>query len=154
MKAGLVITNEVGFETVNRQEVNRFFWLVNYRHKRGSLFFTSNVAIKDWPEMLAGDEVITAAILDRLLHSCHVLNIRVRSYLLRDLEDHLNRRWRAVCALGLSPGARNGLAQSWQPWRSRPGWWEGDREGHDPGAMDDRHLGGDPQYVFISIFVP
>jgi DNA replication protein DnaC len=49
-------------------------------------------AIKDWPEMLAGDEVITAAILDRLLHSCHVLNIRGRSYRLRDLEENLKGR--------------------------------------------------------------
>jgi len=40
-----------------------------------------------------GDEVITTAILDRLLHSCHVLNIRGRSYRLRDLEDDLN--WRS-----------------------------------------------------------
>ena len=57
-----------------------------------SLCITSNKAIKDWPEMLAGDEVITTAILDRLLHSCHVLNIRGRSYRLRDLEDDLNGR--------------------------------------------------------------
>jgi DNA replication protein DnaC len=42
--------------------------------------------------MLAGDEVITTAILDRLLHACHVLNIRGRSYRLRDLEDDLNGR--------------------------------------------------------------
>ena len=35
--------------------------------------FTSNKAIKDGPKMLAGDEVITTAILDRLLYACHVL---------------------------------------------------------------------------------
>jgi DNA replication protein DnaC len=40
---------------------------------RGSLCITSNKASKDWPEMLAG---ITAAIPDRLLHACHVLDIR------------------------------------------------------------------------------
>ncbi|MGH8191512.1 MAG: ATP-binding protein [Rhodanobacteraceae bacterium] len=42
----------------------------------GSLRLTSNKAIKDWTEVLAGDEVITAAILDRLLHASHVLNLR------------------------------------------------------------------------------
>ena len=87
MKAGLVIIDEVGFETFTREEANLFFRLVSYRYQRGSLCITSNKAIKDWPEMLAGDEVITTAILDRLLHSCHVLNIRGRSYRLRDLED-------------------------------------------------------------------
>src|SRR5262249_4297299 len=76
MKAGLVVIDEVGFETFTREEANLFFRLVSYRYQRGSLCITSNKAIKDWPEMLAGDEVITAAILDRLLHACHVLNIR------------------------------------------------------------------------------
>jgi DNA replication protein DnaC len=92
MKAALVIIDEVGFETFTRQEANRFFRLVSYRYPRGSLCITSNKAIKDGPEMLAGDEVITTAILDRLLHSCHVRNIRGRSYRRRDLEDDLNGR--------------------------------------------------------------
>ena len=92
MKAGLVIIDEVGFETFTREEANLFFRLVSYRYQRGSLCVTSNKAIKDWPEMLAGDEVITTAILDRLPHACHVLNIRGRSYRLRDLEDDLNGR--------------------------------------------------------------
>ena len=48
----------------------------------------------DWahfPQVVigAGDEVLTTAILDRLLHRSHVLNIRGRSYRLRDLEDAL-----------------------------------------------------------------
>ena len=92
MKAGLVIIDEVGFETFTREEANLFFRLVSYRYQRGSLCITSNKAIQDWPEMLAGDEVITAAILDRLLHACHVLNIRGRSYRLRDLEENLKGR--------------------------------------------------------------
>jgi DNA replication protein DnaC len=92
MKAALVIIDEVGFETFTRQEANLFFRLVSYRYQRGSLCITSNKAISEWPEMLAGDEVITAAILDRLLHACHVLNIRGRSYRLRDLEENLKGR--------------------------------------------------------------
>ena len=43
--------------------------------------------IKDWPELFAGDEVLATAILDRLLHRSHVLNIKGRSYRLRDLEQ-------------------------------------------------------------------
>jgi DNA replication protein DnaC len=92
MTAALVVIDEVGFETFTRTEANLFFRLVSYRYQRGSLCITSNKAIKEWPEMLAGDEVITAAILDRLLHSCHVLNIRGRSYRLRDLEENLKAR--------------------------------------------------------------
>ena len=48
---------------------------------------TTNKAIRDWTELLAGDEALTAAILDRLLHKAHVLNIKGRSYRLRDLES-------------------------------------------------------------------
>lgn len=50
---------------------------------------TTNKSVKDWPEILAGDEVMTTALLDRLLHKSHVLNIRGRSYRLRDLEKEL-----------------------------------------------------------------
>jgi DNA replication protein DnaC len=92
MKAGLVIIDEVGFEEFTRAEANLLFRLVSYRYQRGSLCLTSNKSIKEWPGMLAGDEVITAAILDRLLHSCHVLNIKGRSYRLRDLEENLKGR--------------------------------------------------------------
>ncbi len=47
---------------------------------------TTNKAVKDWLEVLAGDEIMTTALLDRLLHKCHVLNIKGRSYRLRDLD--------------------------------------------------------------------
>jgi DNA replication protein DnaC len=46
--------------------------------------------VREWTELLAGDEVLTTAILDRLLHRAHVLNIKGRSYRLRDLEQALS----------------------------------------------------------------
>ena len=78
-------------EPLTRAEANLFFRMVSYRYQRGSMCLTSNKGIKDWPQMLAGDEVIAAAILDRLLHASHVLNVRGRSYRLRDLEETLKR---------------------------------------------------------------
>ena len=48
--------------------------------------------IKDWPELLAGDAVLATAILDRLLHHSHVLNIQGRGYRLRDLEQAISLR--------------------------------------------------------------
>src|SRR4051794_41254406 len=80
MKAGLVIIDEVGFETFSRQEANLLFRLVSYRYQRGSLCITSNKSIKDWPEMLAGDEVITTAILDPLVDSFHLLDLPRRGH--------------------------------------------------------------------------
>ena len=46
----------------------------------------TNKGFADWSAVLAGDEVLATAILDRLLHRSHVLNITGRSYRLRDLE--------------------------------------------------------------------
>jgi DNA replication protein DnaC len=82
----LLIIDEVGFQPMDRQEASLFFRLISYRYQRGSILITTNKAVKDWPEVLAGDEIMTTALLDRLLHKCHVLNIKGRSYRLRDLD--------------------------------------------------------------------
>ena len=89
LKVSLLIIDEVGFQPLSRQEASMLFRLVSYRYQKGSTMITTNKAVKDWPEVLAGDEVMTTALLDRLLHRCHVLNIRGRSYRLRDLDRML-----------------------------------------------------------------
>ncbi len=55
------------------------------------MLITTNKAVKDWTEVLAGDEVLATAVLDRLLHHCHMIPIKGRSYRLRDLERMLKR---------------------------------------------------------------
>jgi len=55
------------------------------------MIITTNKSVKDWAEVMAGDEVMTTALLDRLLHRCHVFNIKGRSYRLRDLERSLKQ---------------------------------------------------------------
>lgn len=87
LSVALLVIDEMGFEPMDRAEASLFFRLVSYRYGRGSILITTNKGIKDWPELLAGDEVLATAILDRLLHHSHVLNIKGRSYRLRDLEQ-------------------------------------------------------------------
>ena len=53
------------------------------RYERGSIILTSNKGFGEWGELL-GDSVIASAVLDRLLHHSHVLNIRGESYRLRE----------------------------------------------------------------------
>jgi DNA replication protein DnaC len=89
MKVALLIVDEMGFQPLSRLEASLFFRVVSYRYQRGSILITTNKAVKDWAEVLAGDEVMTTALLDRLLHRCHVLNIKGRSYRLRDLERRI-----------------------------------------------------------------
>jgi DNA replication protein DnaC len=96
MNVALLIIDEVGFEPMSRHEASLFFRLVSYRYGRGSILITTNKGVAEWPGVLAGDEVLATAILDRLLHRCHVLNISGRSYRLRELE-------RAAAGTGVRP---------------------------------------------------
>jgi len=92
LNTSLLIIDELGFEPMTRDEASLFFRLVTYRYGRGAILITTNKAVRDWTELLAGDEALTAAILDRLLHKAHVLNIKGRSYRLRDLETTLGNQ--------------------------------------------------------------
>ena len=87
----LLVVDELGFEPMNRQEASLFFRLVTYRYGRGAILITTNKSVREWTELLAGDEVLAMAILDRLLHHAHVINIKGRSYRLRELEETLGR---------------------------------------------------------------
>ena len=84
-----LVVDEVGMEPMNRDDAGLFFRLVSYRYRRGSTAITTNKSVQDWPGILAGDEAMTAALLDRLLHKSVVLNIRGRSYRLQELEKVL-----------------------------------------------------------------
>lgn len=84
-----LVVDEVGFEPMNQADASLFFRLVSYRYRRGSTAITTNKGVKDWPGILAGDEAMASAILDRLLHKSVVLNVRGRSYRLQELEKVL-----------------------------------------------------------------
>lgn len=92
LSTALLIIDELGFETMDRQEASLFFRLITYRYERGAILITTNKSIRDWTELLAGDEVLAAAILDRLLHHATLINIKGRSYRLRDLEAALQSK--------------------------------------------------------------
>ncbi len=59
-----------------------FFQLINRRYGNGSTVLTSNKGFEELGRTL-GDEVMAAALLDRLLHRCHIVNIRGNSYWMR-----------------------------------------------------------------------
>ena len=91
MAANLVIIDEFGYQQLDRVEANLFFRVVNYRYTKGtSTGITTNKGIASWPSVLADDEVLAGAILDRLLHNATVLNIQGRSYRLKELDARLS----------------------------------------------------------------
>lgn len=79
----LLIVDEVGFLPLAKGGANLFFQLVNVRYEKGSMILTSNRGFKDWGEIF-GDNVIAAALLDRLLHHAIVIQIEGNSYRLRE----------------------------------------------------------------------
>ena len=79
----VLIVDEFGIWPYDRESATAFFSLVSARYERGSIILTSNKGFADWGELL-GDTVIATAILDRLLHHSHVINIRGESYRLKD----------------------------------------------------------------------
>jgi DNA replication protein DnaC len=70
-------------------EANLFFRLVSARYERGSIIVTTNKHVRDWPDVFAADEILTTAILDRLLHHVPIVHIDGRSYRLRELDKLL-----------------------------------------------------------------
>ena len=79
----VLIVDEFGIWPYDRDAATAFFSLVSARYERGSIILTSNKGFSEWGELL-GDAVIATAILDRLLHHSHVINIRGESYRLKD----------------------------------------------------------------------
>ena len=78
----LLVVDEIGYLPVGQSGAVLFFQLVNRRYERASTVLTSNKGFEEWGQIL-GDEVMAAALLDRILHRCHIVNIRGNSYRLR-----------------------------------------------------------------------
>ena len=86
LKPSLLVVDEVGYLPLNRADANMVFQLVSRRYERGSIVVTSNKNFSEWGQVF-GDNVLASAILDRLLHHCHVLSINGPSYRLKDHVD-------------------------------------------------------------------
>ena len=84
----LLVVDEIGYLPVNQDGAVLFFQLINARHEKASTVLTSNKGFEDWGGVL-GDEVMAAALIDRLVHHCHIVNIRGNSYRMRDHQNLL-----------------------------------------------------------------
>ena len=84
----LLVVDEIGYLPLSRDGAVLFFQLINARHERAATVLTSNKGFEEWGGVL-GDEVMAAALIDRLLHHCHIVNIRGNSYRMRAHQDLL-----------------------------------------------------------------
>lgn len=82
----LLIIDEVGFLPIDSEGANMLFQLINKRYEKNSTIITSNKPFGKWHEIF-GDITLANAILDRLLHHSHIININGKSYRLKDKVD-------------------------------------------------------------------
>jgi DNA replication protein DnaC len=80
----LLIIDEIGYLPFAREQANLFFQAIAKRYEKGSMILTSNLTFGSWDEAFAGDAVLTAAMLDRILHHATVVQISGESYRLKD----------------------------------------------------------------------
>jgi DNA replication protein DnaC len=79
----LLIIDEVGYIPFEAEAANLFFQLVSARYERASLIVTSNKPFGRWGEVF-GDDVVAAAMIDRLVHHAEVISLKGDSYRLKD----------------------------------------------------------------------
>lgn len=73
-----------------RQQATLLFQLIARRYERLANIVTTNKGFAQWGEVFGGDQAVTSAILDRLLHHAVVFNIRGASYRLKDRQQALH----------------------------------------------------------------
>ena len=79
----LIICDEVGYIPFDPDAANLMFELVSSRYERASIIVTSNKPFSRWGETF-GDDVVAAAMIDRLVHHAEILNLKGDSYRLKD----------------------------------------------------------------------
>jgi DNA replication protein DnaC len=106
----LLVVDEIGYLPVSRTGAMLFFQLMSRRYEHASTVLTSNKSFEEWGEIF-GDEVMAAALIDRLLHHCHIVNIRGNSYRMRRHSE----LWRTLN----SPSEEHSASASSPPLKNR-----------------------------------
>jgi DNA replication protein len=78
----LLIIDELGFVPLSKTGAELLFEVVSQSYERGSIIITSNLPFDEWTEVF-GSERLTGAILDRLTHHVHILEMNGESFRLR-----------------------------------------------------------------------
>lgn len=78
-KFDLIILDEMGFVPFTKEGSEALFTFCSSRYERGSLIITTNLDFVRWKEIF-GDEALTGALLDRLTHRCHIIEMNGDSY--------------------------------------------------------------------------
>lgn len=86
LSADILVIDEIGYLPMDLDGAKFLFELISRRYEKKSIILTSNTSFVEWGGIF-GDNVIAAAILDRLLHHSHIINIRGKSYRLKEKNE-------------------------------------------------------------------
>ena len=81
----LLIIDELGFVPLSKTGAELLFEVFSQRYERGSILVTSNLPFDEWTEVL-GSERLTGALLDRLTHHVHIIEMNGESFRLKQSE--------------------------------------------------------------------
>jgi DNA replication protein DnaC len=85
----LLLVDELGFVPLSKTGAELLFEVFSLRYERGSTLLTSNLPFQEWTEVL-GSERLTGALLDRLTHHVHILEMNGESYRLKQSKHKRN----------------------------------------------------------------
>lgn len=84
MAPKLLIIDEIGFLPFSPQESKLLFEVIAKRYEKGSVVLTSNLPFGQWGQIFSNDTALTSALLDRVLHHSHILQIKGDSYRIKE----------------------------------------------------------------------
>jgi len=82
-KLDLLVLDELGYVPASKVGAELLFDVISTAYERTSIIVTTNLPFENWTEVL-GSERLTGAVLDRLTHRCHIIEMRGESYRLKD----------------------------------------------------------------------
>lgn len=80
----LLIIDEIGYLPFTVHESKLLFEVIAKRYEKGSIILTSNLPFGQWGQIFADDTALTSAMLDRVLHHSHILQIKGESYRIKE----------------------------------------------------------------------
>lgn len=90
LSSDLLILDGLGFRKLNEQIVDQFYEIISQRYEKGSLIITSNKTFDEWGNIF-WDSILASAILDRIVHHCHLVLIKGESYRMREQKETLKK---------------------------------------------------------------
>jgi DNA replication protein DnaC len=90
LSADLLILDELGFRKLNEHIVDQFYEIISQRYEKGSLIITSNKTFDEWGNIF-WDSILASAILDRIVHHCHLVLIKGESFRMKEQKEKLQK---------------------------------------------------------------